>query len=422
MPTKATARIDIRVTGTPPRRQLGHLQDKPRDQKRSHEEPDADERVGPVDARHAPGHARPRERREGGGDAAHCSPGNACAIPAASNVSGTRRPTAISHAGLCPGRPEAQCHDGHEDADDKDGWTATKRTCDHVGHCGIAISPLHRGQPRYGGLQNRGSPRCGEGGSRHTIASSALEGGNDESPNTMADRASPSPPRWRRLWQRDHSGPATSADPAARPAASPARSRSRSPTRSRPDKPSNLPLAEFKRQVETLSGGSMTRDDPAPEPSTTSIRRAPTGRSSTRSRAGAFQMAVVPARAWSAAGVTSLKALQAPFLFESDEHVAAVVDELRSRQDLLGGFEGSGVTGLTLFPESLRHLFSFGEPMLTPADVKGRTIRAISSHRDDGDHRGPRWHGRRPGRRCLPAGRRRRHDPRHRQRLHARWR
>ena len=37
------------------------------------------------------------------------------------------------------------------------------------------------------------------------------------------------------------------------------------------------------------------------------------------------------------------------------------------------------MTGLTLFPESLRHLFSFGEPMLTPADVKGRTIRAISS-------------------------------------------
>ena len=61
------------------------------------------------------------------------------------------------------------------------------------------------------------------------------------------------------------------------------------------------------------------------------------------------------------------------------------------------------MTGLTLFPESLRHLFSFGEPMLTPADVKGRTIRAISSLETHGDHRGPRRHGRRPGRRCATS-------------------
>ena len=98
-------------------------------------------------------------------------------------------------------------------------------------------------------------------------------------------------------------------------------------------------------------------------------------------KSGAFQMAVVPARAWSAAGVTSLKALQAPFLFDSDEHVAAAVEDPAITTDLLSGFDGSGVTGLALFPESLRHLFSFGEPMLGPADVKGRTIRAISSRR-----------------------------------------
>ena len=98
-----------------------------------------------------------------------------------------------------------------------------------------------------------------------------------------------------------------------------------------------------------------------------------------RLKQGTFQMAVVPARAWSAAGVTSLKALQAPFLFESDEHVAAVVDDAAITKDLFSGLEGTEVTGLTLFPESLRHLFSFGEPMLAPADVQGRTIRAISS-------------------------------------------
>jgi TRAP-type C4-dicarboxylate transport system substrate-binding protein len=143
-------------------------------------------------------------------------------------------------------------------------------------------------------------------------------------------------------------------------------------------KPSNLPLAEFKRQVEKLSGGSITvtvLTDASPDAD-------PPGSDGPvidKVKSGAFQMAVVPARAWSEAGVTSLKALQAPFLFESDEHVAAVVNDAAITKDLFSGFEGSGVTGLTLFPESLRHLFSFGQPMLTPADVKGRTIRAISS-------------------------------------------
>ena len=53
------------------------------------------------------------------------------------------------------------------------------------------------------------------------------------------------------------------------------------------------------------------------------------------------------------------------------------------------------MTGLTLFPKSLRHLFSFGKPMLTPADVNDRTIRAVSSVETTA-YRGPRWHGRRP--------------------------
>jgi TRAP-type C4-dicarboxylate transport system substrate-binding protein len=143
-------------------------------------------------------------------------------------------------------------------------------------------------------------------------------------------------------------------------------------------KPSNLPLAEFKRQIEQLSGGSMTvtivtNASPDADPPGSD------GPIIDKVKSGAFQMAVVPARAWSAAGVTSLKALQAPFLFESDEHVAAVVNDAAITKDLFSGFEGSGVTGLTLFPESLRHLFSFGPPILSPADVKGKTIRAISS-------------------------------------------
>jgi TRAP-type C4-dicarboxylate transport system substrate-binding protein len=174
------------------------------------------------------------------------------------------------------------------------------------------------------------------------------------------------------------SGPATSSDPGAK-----AGGRSGpiaiTVADSQPSgKPSNLPLAEFKRQVEKLSGGAMTvtiLTDASPDAD-------PPGSDGPvidKVKSGVFQMAVIPARAWSAAGVTSLKALQAPFLFDSDEHVAATVNDPAITADLFSGLDGSGVTGLTLFPESLRHLFSFGRPMLAPADVKGRTIRAISS-------------------------------------------
>ena len=173
------------------------------------------------------------------------------------------------------------------------------------------------------------------------------------------------------------SGPATSADPGAKVGGKPGPIAITVADSQPAGKPSNLPLAEFKRQVEQLSGGAMTVtvltsavDDVTPGSDAAVIDKV---------KSGAFQMAVVPARAWSAVGVTTLKALQAPFLFESDAHVAAVVDDPAITKDLFSGLEGSGVTGLTLFPESLRHLFSFGEPMLTPSDVKGRTIRAISS-------------------------------------------
>ena len=90
-------------------------------------------------------------------------------------------------------------------------------------------------------------------------------------------------------------------------------------------------------------------------------------------------MGVIPARAWSGTGVKSLKALPAPFLFESDGQVTAARRDEWDRDEALARIRGRGMTGLVLFPESLRHLFSFGEPMLTPADVRGRKIQAISS-------------------------------------------
>jgi TRAP-type C4-dicarboxylate transport system substrate-binding protein len=173
------------------------------------------------------------------------------------------------------------------------------------------------------------------------------------------------------------SGPVTSQDPGAKAGGKPGPIAITVADSQPNSKPSNLPLAEFKRQVEKLSAGSITVTILAH--AVDDVKAGSDAVVIDRLKQGTFQMAVVPARAWSEAGVTSLKALQAPFLFESDEHVAAVVDDAAITKDLFSGFEGSGVTGLTLFPESLRHLFSFGDAMLVPGDVAGRTIRAISS-------------------------------------------
>lgn len=93
---------------------------------------------------------------------------------------------------------------------------------------------------------------------------------------------------------------------------------------------------------------------------------------------GELDMGMIPSRAWDTEGVTSLRALQAPFLVDSNELVAEVLSsELEER--MLAGLDAVGVTGLALLPEGLRHPFGFGEPMLSPADYQGQGIRAPSS-------------------------------------------
>jgi hypothetical protein len=73
-----------------------------------------------------------------------------------------------------------------------------------------------------------------------------------------------------------------------------------------------------------------------------------------------------------------MQALQAPFLVQSDQQMNAIAHDASLVQQLFGGLDNVGVHGLTMFPESLRHLFSFSTPILTPADVKGRQIRTPS--------------------------------------------
>ncbi|WP_168225729.1 TRAP transporter substrate-binding protein [Pseudarthrobacter sp. NIBRBAC000502771] len=90
---------------------------------------------------------------------------------------------------------------------------------------------------------------------------------------------------------------------------------------------------------------------------------------------GDLEMAVVPARTWDTEGVLDFRALSAPFLVTSSAMIKEVVKPEHAR-GMLASLESAGVTGLALFPDGPRMLFSFTTPILTLADVKGMVVRA----------------------------------------------
>jgi len=94
--------------------------------------------------------------------------------------------------------------------------------------------------------------------------------------------------------------------------------------------------------------------------------------------AGTLDMGMIPARAWDTEGVTTLRALQAPFLITSNDLAGKVVTAEVANQ-MLAGLDKADITGLALVPESLREIFSFGKPFLTVRDFEGATIRVPRS-------------------------------------------
>lgn len=91
-----------------------------------------------------------------------------------------------------------------------------------------------------------------------------------------------------------------------------------------------------------------------------------------------LDLGLIPSRAWDTEGVTSLRALNAPFLVTSK----ALVDEIVTSdvsEDLLAGLEEIGITGLALLPEGMRHVFWWDQPLLTSDDFAGALIRAPRS-------------------------------------------
>ena len=172
-------------------------------------------------------------------------------------------------------------------------------------------------------------------------------------------------------------------------------------------RPSNLPLAEFKRQVETLSGGSMTvtiLTNASPERQSAELRRTDHRQGQERHVRDGRRPGP---RLVGGRRDQHERRCRRHCSCESDQHMAAIVNDAELAADLFSGLDAIGVTGLTLFPESLRHLFSFGDADPDNlATSKDGPIRAISSLETKAIDRGPRRNGCGSVRCRVPAGRR----------------
>ena len=142
-----------------------------------------------------------------------------------------------------------------------------------------------------------------------------------------------------------------------------------------PGKPGAAQIEEFSRQVQELSKGQVRIEPVWRAAGDADDWDQVVARKVVR---GDLDMGMIPARAWDIEGVTSLRALHAPFLVTSDDLTAQIAKGVLARE-MLAGLETVGITGLALLPEGLRHVFAFGDAPLSPADYEGQVIRAHRS-------------------------------------------
>ncbi|HEY0464558.1 MAG TPA: TRAP transporter substrate-binding protein DctP [Polyangiaceae bacterium] len=127
----------------------------------------------------------------------------------------------------------------------------------------------------------------------------------------------------------------------------------------------------FKTELERTSGGAiavhaLAADGPSDQGNIERVS------------SGSIEMTVVQARNWDEFGVTSMQALQTPFLITTDTAAVAATGG-DAAKELMSGLSSKGVEGLALWPIDLRHPVSFGEPLLSPDDFKGIRVRIIGS-------------------------------------------
>lgn len=91
---------------------------------------------------------------------------------------------------------------------------------------------------------------------------------------------------------------------------------------------------------------------------------------------GRAELGLAATRAFDSAGIMSFQALQAPFLVDNDALAETLATNDIAR-GMLNDLAAAGLTGLTIWPEDLRHPFSLipGKPWLLPDDFAGKVVR-----------------------------------------------
>ncbi|HEU0336794.1 MAG TPA: hypothetical protein VFR43_09585 [Gaiellaceae bacterium] len=90
-------------------------------------------------------------------------------------------------------------------------------------------------------------------------------------------------------------------------------------------------------------------------------------------RSGAVDAALIGARAWDRVGVTSFRALVAPFLVDGFELEQRVLESTLAER-MLAGVEPLGLVGVALLPGELRRPLGLTRALVGPADYAGAAI------------------------------------------------
>ena len=130
-------------------------------------------------------------------------------------------------------------------------------------------------------------------------------------------------------------------------------------------------VEHFAKSVETMTDGSLHVDIvwTATGPHTAQSEKDLANMVSK----GDIDLAIVPTRVWDQLGVTTLQALQTPFLIDNLGLVNKVVSSDMA-DEMMAGLGAVGVDGLALWPDSMRHPISFGAPLLTAGDFRGAKL------------------------------------------------
>src|SRR6266511_2167041 len=146
-----------------------------------------------------------------------------------------------------------------------------------------------------------------------------------------------------------------------------------------PGKPASRIADRLARRVEAQSHGAARIEVthwPATHPAPTTRELEATALDAVRS--GSVDLALLPTHVFEAAGVSTLRPLQAAFALTSPE-AAARATTGPVAEDVESGLRAISLTSLALVPESLVRPFGYLKPLVAPADFAGVRIRADPS-------------------------------------------